>query len=165
GPGLPSVRGARVLLAEDNPINQQIAREILEQAGALVTVADNGRIAIEKLRTGHFDLILMDVQMPEMDGFQATAEIRGDPSFKDFPIIAMTAHAMSGDRDKCLAAGMNDYVTKPIDPAHLILSIARCLGPESTPTPGAPEAGPSELLQKDLSDELPDALEGVNLGA
>src|SRR2546426_3109801 len=77
GLGLPSIRGARVLLAEDNPINQQIAREILEQAGVLVTVADNGRIAIEKLRIGNFDLVLMDVQMPEVDGYQATAEIRG----------------------------------------------------------------------------------------
>src|SRR5206468_11598375 len=94
GLGLPSIRGARVLLAEDNPINQQIAQEILEQAGVLVTVADNGRIAIEKLRTGHFDLVLMDVQMPEMDGYQAAAESRGDPRFKAFPVVAITATAL-----------------------------------------------------------------------
>jgi CheY-like chemotaxis protein/HPt (histidine-containing phosphotransfer) domain-containing protein len=164
--GLPSVRGARVLLAEDNPINQQIAQEILEQAGVLVTLADNGLIAIEKLRASCFDLVLMDVQMPEMDGYQATTEIRGDPRFKDFPIIAMTAHAMSGDRDKCLAAGMSDYVTKPIDPAQLIRSIARCLGRESTP-PGASELGPREVPQQGqtaAADELPDSLEGVNVG-
>jgi signal transduction histidine kinase/CheY-like chemotaxis protein/HPt (histidine-containing phosphotransfer) domain-containing protein len=164
GLGLPSVRGAQVLLAEDNLINQQIAQEILEQAGVLVTVADNGRIAIDKLRSGPFDLVLMDVQMPEMDGYQATATIRSDPRFEDFPIIAMTAHAMSGDRDRCLAAGMNDYVTKPIDPAQLIRTIARCLGRELTPPQGAPEAGPSELPGKVQSVELPDALEGVNVG-
>jgi CheY-like chemotaxis protein/HPt (histidine-containing phosphotransfer) domain-containing protein len=164
GRDLPSVRGAQVLLAEDNLINQQIAQEILEQAGVLVTVADNGRIAIDKLRSGHFDLVLMDVQMPEMDGYQATATIRSDPHFEDFPIIAMTAHAMSGDRDRCLAAGMNDYVTKPIDPALLIRTIARCLGREPTPPQGAPEAGPSELPGKVQSVELPDALEGVNVG-
>jgi two-component system sensor histidine kinase/response regulator len=164
--GLPSVRGARVLLAEDNPINQQIAQEILEQAGVLVTVADNGRSAIEKLHAGNFDLVLMDVQMPEMDGYQATTEMRGDPRFKDFPIIAMTAHAMSGDRDKCLAAGMSDYLTKPIDPAQLILSIARCLSQEPT-TPRALEVRPGELprnAQSAPADELPDALEGVNVG-
>jgi signal transduction histidine kinase/DNA-binding response OmpR family regulator/HPt (histidine-containing phosphotransfer) domain-containing protein len=164
GGDLPSVRGARVLLAEDNPINQQIAQEILEQAGVLVTVADNGRIAIEKLSTGNFDLVLMDVQMPEMDGYQATATIRSDPRFEDFPIIAMTAHAMSGDRDRCLAAGMNDYVTKPIDPSQLIRAIAHCLVREPTPPQGAPEAGPRELPGKVESVELPDALEGVNVG-
>ena len=166
GLGLPSVRGARVLLAEDNPINQQIAREILEQAGALVTVTDNGRLAIEKLRLGHFDLVLMDVQMPEMDGYQATAQIRADPRFKDFPIIAMTAHAMSGDREKCLAAGMSDYVTKPIDPAQLILSIARCLRREPAP-PGGSKDGPSEpprTVRSAAADPLPVALEGVNVG-
>jgi signal transduction histidine kinase/CheY-like chemotaxis protein len=164
GLDLPSVRGAHVLLAEDNPINQQIAQEILEQAGVLVTVADNGRIAIEKLRAGNFDLVLMDVQMPDVDGYQATSEIRGDPRFKDFPIIAMTAHAMSGDRDRCLAAGMSDYVTKPIDPSQLIRTIARCLGREPTPPQGDPAAGPSELPGKVQSVELPDALEGVNVG-
>jgi len=104
--------------------------------------------------------------MPEMDGYQATAEIRGKPRFKDFPIIAMTAHAMSGDRDKCFAAGMSDYVTKPIDPAQLIFSIARCLSREPT-TPGAMEVRTGELprkVQSAVADELPDALEGVNVG-
>jgi len=166
GIGLPSIRGARVLLAEDNPVNQQIAQEILEQAGAQVTVADNGRIAIEKLRSGPFDLVLMDVQMPEMDGYQATVELRSDPRFKNFPVIAITAHAMSGDKEKCLAAGMNDYVTKPIDPAQVIKSIARCLRREPTVSAAAQTGAPAGTAIKSpaaAAEALPESLEGVNV--
>ncbi|NDD30225.1 MAG: response regulator, partial [Proteobacteria bacterium] len=107
------LEGIRVLLVEDNAINQQIAQEVLQAAGARVTVADNGRVAVDMLDHDTFDLALMDVQMPVMDGYQATVAIRSRPGFEEFPIIAMTAHAMTGDREKCLNAGMNDYLTKP----------------------------------------------------
>jgi CheY-like chemotaxis protein/HPt (histidine-containing phosphotransfer) domain-containing protein len=164
-PDLSKISGARLLIAEDNPVNQQIAQEILEQAGAQVTVADNGRIAIEKLRAGQFDVILMDVQMPEMDGYQATAEIRSDSRFKTFPIIAMTAHAMSGDREKCLAAGMNDYVTKPIDPAQVIQTIGRWMNRRTTASTAANSlpAAPERKSAAAASGALPDNLEGVNV--
>ncbi len=112
-----SPSGLRVLLAEDNPINQTLATITLEECGHLVTVANNGREAVQAYQRGGFDVILMDVQMPELDGFEATAEIRKLEAQKDthIPIIAVTAHAMKGDRERCLAAGMDDYITKPID--------------------------------------------------
>ncbi len=106
---------ARVLLAEDNPINQMVAVEILTLAGMHVQTAVNGLEAMEKIKTQDFDVVLMDVQMPQMDGLEATARIRSDLGRKDLPIIAMTAHAMRGDREKCIAAGMDDYISKPID--------------------------------------------------
>jgi PAS domain S-box-containing protein len=116
--------GLRVLLAEDNEINQQIAVELLQDAGATVEVAKNGREAVEKLFSGSeipppYDLVLMDLQMPEMDGYQATRKIRSDPRFTRFPIIAMTAHATLEERQRCLDAGMDDHVAKPIDPSLL----------------------------------------------
>ena len=113
---MASIRGARLLVAEDNEINQQVAREILESAGFVVEIANNGREAVEKVRSSPYDAVLMDIQMPEMDGLQATAELRQDGRFVDLPIIAMTAHAMAGDREQSLKAGMNDHVNKPIDP-------------------------------------------------
>jgi len=106
---------AKVLLVEDNPINQMVAIEILTLAGMTVHTAKNGLEAIEKIKDGAFDVVLMDVQMPEMDGLEATTRIRNDLGNKDLPIIAMTAHAMRGDREKCIAAGMDDYISKPID--------------------------------------------------
>ncbi len=106
---------AKVLLAEDNPVNQMVAVEILTLAGMTVHKAVNGLEAIEKIKTETFDVVLMDVQMPEMDGLEATIRIRRDLGEKTLPIIAMTAHAMRGDREKCIAAGMNDYISKPID--------------------------------------------------
>ena len=106
---------AKVLLVEDNPINQMVAIEILTLAGMTVHTAKNGLEAIEKIKNEAFDVVLMDVQMPEMDGLEATIRIRNDLGNKDLPIIAMTAHAMRGDREKCIAAGMDDYISKPID--------------------------------------------------
>ena len=121
--------GARILLVEDNEINQQIAVELLEGAGATVQVANNGSEAVEKLTQGPqpppFDLVLMDLQMPVMDGYQATARLRAEPSLKSLPIIAMTAHATMEERQRCLAAGMNDHVSKPIDPGMLFETIRR----------------------------------------
>jgi signal transduction histidine kinase/CheY-like chemotaxis protein len=112
------LNGLRVLLAEDNKMNQLLAVEVLTRFGVVTEVADNGRIAIEKCMQHYYDLILMDMQMAEMDGYQATAYIR-DELKKDIPIIAMTAHAMAGEREKCLSLGMNDYISKPFHTAEL----------------------------------------------
>jgi CheY-like chemotaxis protein len=111
-----SESSAHILLAEDNVVNQRVARAILEKAGHSVVVANNGRKALALLKEQPFDLILMDVQMPEMDGFEATAAIREAEkrSGEHISIIAMTAHAMTGDREKCLAAGMDNYISKPV---------------------------------------------------
>ena len=123
------LRGARILLTEDNDINQQIAIELLEGTGATVTVANNGREAVDILSNGPqpppFDVVLMDLQMPEMDGYQATAKLRSDARFAALPIIAMTAHATIEERQRCLASGMNDHISKPIDPSALFETVAR----------------------------------------
>ena len=121
------LRGARVLLVEDNEINQQIANELLTQAGVIVTVASNGREAVEEVATGgkNFDMILMDIQMPEMDGYEATRHIRAGNLGKHIPIIAMTAHALAEERQKALDAGMDDHVSKPVDPDALYQTMAR----------------------------------------
>ncbi len=106
----------RVLLAEDNPVNQALAAALVRRDGHTVAIVDNGRAAVEAAAGGAFDAILMDVQMPEMSGFEATAAIRRSETTtgKRTWIIAMTAHAMQGDRDRCIASGMDDYIAKPI---------------------------------------------------
>jgi CheY-like chemotaxis protein len=105
----------RVLVAEDNPINQRIALKILEKSGFVAEAVGNGRLAVEAVRNGHYDLVLMDVQMPDMDGFEATAAIRRlDSALREIPIIAMTANAMAGDRERCISSGMDDYISKPV---------------------------------------------------
>jgi PAS domain S-box-containing protein len=119
--------GIRVLVAEDNAINQQVARELLEAAGATVTIAPNGTDAVAKATTDPvpFDAVLMDLQMPDMDGFEATRLIRQHAERGNIPIIAMTAHAFEQERQRCVAAGMNDHVTKPVEPAKLVATVAR----------------------------------------
>ncbi len=118
--------GMKVLLAEDNEINQQIAVELLESVGVAVETAGNGRDAVNRVKSGAaYDAVLMDLQMPELDGLSATREIRADARFAGLPIIAMTAHAMVEERDRCFAAGMNDHVTKPIEPEVLYQALAR----------------------------------------
>ena len=126
---IDAIRGAHVLLAEDNKINQQVAEELLGQAGVKVTIANNGKEAVAQLEKEMFDAVLMDVQMPEMDGYEATQTIRKNLEFKDLPIIAMTANVMAGDREKCLEAGMNDHVAKPIDPDKLFASLLQWIPP------------------------------------
>ncbi len=121
---LKSLEGARVLLVEDNEINQQVAMEILAAAGVTVTLAANGQKAVDAVQTNHFDAVLMDLQMPVMDGYTATRIIRQDARFKELPIIAMTAHAMAEDPEKSRHAGMNGHITKPIDTEKLYTVLA-----------------------------------------
>jgi signal transduction histidine kinase/DNA-binding response OmpR family regulator len=114
--------GARVLLAEDNVVNQMLARRLLERMGAIVTIADTGMAAIERLSISSFNVVLMDCQMPELDGYEATRRIRkgaAGEAARTVPIIALTANALSGDRERCIEAGMDDYLVKPIDPQAL----------------------------------------------
>jgi signal transduction histidine kinase/DNA-binding response OmpR family regulator len=148
--------GARILLAEDNDINQQIAIELLESAGAKVTVANNGREAVQILSDGPdsplFDMVLMDLQMPEMDGYQATTKIRTEPRFHTLPIIAMTAHATIEERERCLASGMIDHVSKPIDPAMLFETVGRYYRPAPASSKGERA---SEKSARRIVDGLP----------
>jgi CheY-like chemotaxis protein len=133
-------RHFKILLAEDNLVNQKVATRFLEKRGHTVFVADTGKKALEAWQEQLFNLILMDVQMPEMDGFEATAMIRKQElvqklegsTGKNIPIIAMTAHAMVGDRDRCIAAGMNDYVSKPISAHDLFAAIDRVMDAPQT---------------------------------
>jgi PAS domain S-box-containing protein len=139
-----ALRGVRVLLAEDNPINQEVAVSILAEAGVRVEVAGDGVQAVAAARQGSYDAVLMDMQMPGMDGYQATGVLRQDFTTEQLPIIAMTAHAMQGDREKCLEAGMDDYVTKPIDPKQLFSVLRKWTRPkpaaEASAVPLAPSA-------------------------
>ncbi|TIH15920.1 response regulator [Marinifilum sp. JC120] len=129
--GIPAnVAGSHILLAEDNEINQQVAREILEGADVTVSIANNGQEAVEMVKANTYDAVLMDIQMPLMNGFQAVKNIRSDEKLQSLPIIAMTAHALVGDREKSLLAGMNDHVTKPIDPDQLMEVLANWLPDE-----------------------------------
>ncbi len=122
---LDSIKGARILLAEDNALNQQVAVELLTEAGLVVEVAENGKIALEKVAEDSYDLVLMDMQMPEMDGETATIEIRKDGRFADLPILAMTANVMEADRERTREVGMNDHIGKPVDPEELFEKLAR----------------------------------------
>jgi signal transduction histidine kinase/DNA-binding response OmpR family regulator len=144
----PRFPGLRVLLVEDNDINQQIATELLEGAGASVDLAHHGRQAVDRLLGGgDYHLVLMDLQMPEMDGYQATARIRTEPRLAQLPIIAMTAHATTEERQRCLDAGMNDHVAKPIDPALLFAALGRYYRRCSSPaTPGAAPPADGEAI-------------------
>ncbi len=119
--------GAQVLLAEDNEINQEVAVGLLAAAGVVTEVVGNGRLAVERIQSRHFDLVLMDLQMPVLGGLAATAEIRAMPRFAQLPIVAMTANVMAGDRERCLAAGMNDHLAKPVEPEELQRVLSRWL--------------------------------------
>jgi signal transduction histidine kinase/DNA-binding response OmpR family regulator/HPt (histidine-containing phosphotransfer) domain-containing protein len=146
------LRGARVLLVEDNEMNQELALELLKQAGIEAVVAGNGREALDILaRDAGFDGVLMDCQMPVMDGYTATREIRRNPVFRNLPIIAMTANAMAGDREKVLEAGMNDHIAKPLNVGEMFATIAKWVKPSGMKvSPGgtavpAPEAATADL--------------------
>jgi signal transduction histidine kinase/CheY-like chemotaxis protein len=172
---LRNIRGAQLLLVEDNEINQQVAQEILEGAGLKVTLATDGREAVNAVKETCFDAVLMDVQMPVMDGYTATREIRNLKSeIRNVPVIAMTAHAMAGDEDKSLQAGMNGHVTKPIDPDQLFATLQKWIKPVEERTIAqesltAPEGiqthdTPGEPDQKAPAEEdLPESLPGFDL--
>jgi PAS domain S-box-containing protein len=153
---LASLRGARILLVEDNELNQEVACGLLNTAGFTVDVADNGQIAVQKIQEETYDMVLMDMQMPVMDGITATLEIRKRVPYRHIPIVAMTANAMQVDREKCLAAGMVDFVTKPIVPELLWRTLQRWIRPTgglATTWLGAPtgaDAGSSLALPVDL---------------
>jgi two-component system sensor histidine kinase/response regulator len=161
------LRGARILLTEDNEINQQIAVELLEGTGATVKVANNGREAVEILSNAPqpppFDVVLMDLQMPEMDGYQATAKLRSDARFATLPIIAMTAHATIEERQRCLASGMNDHISKPIDPDNLFETVGRFYKPAQAAATGSETPGGLRKTADPLlpSMELP-AMSGLD---
>jgi PAS domain S-box-containing protein len=170
---LKQVQGAHVLLAEDNEINQQVAKEILEGAGFKVSLANNGQEAIDAIHKNEYDAVLMDVQMPVMDGHTATGKIREweaevlSPQSSALPIIAMTAHAMAGDADKSIAAGMNDHVTKPIDPDQLFGTLQKWIQPrkkrdKAKQTEVSAAAKATDVSEPD-TDKFPSALPGFDL--
>jgi two-component system sensor histidine kinase/response regulator len=194
---LQNIRGARILLVEDNEINQQVAKEILESAGLKVTLANNGQEAVDAVQRDNFDAVLMDVQMPVMDGYTATRKIRqwelearsskhkgkvsaeysdtsgqqpAASSQQPIPIIAMTAHAMAGDEEKSLAAGMNGHVTKPIDPDQLFAALQKWIKPadrhastRQAQDSDVKEAAAEKKLQSHAAQKLPDFLPGFDL--
>jgi CheY-like chemotaxis protein len=197
---LALIKGAKILLVEDNEINQQVAKEILEGADLIVSLADDGQQAVNMVKENHYDVILMDIQMPVMDGYTATKAIRKwesglrraqpsrmrnkigkdsdlkskirDPKSKieGLPIIAMTAHAMAGDEEKSLKAGMNGHVTKPIDPEQLFSTLQKWIQPtdKRALTQKAEVSAEKEAVTKAPPDaraalELPDTLPGFDL--
>ncbi|MGB4497181.1 MAG: PAS domain S-box protein, partial [Methylococcaceae bacterium] len=127
---LSAIVGAQILVVEDNDMNQEIAKELLESEGFEVDIAENGQIAIDKIHQKNYDIVLMDMQMPVMDGVSATIEIRKLSQFDNLPIVAMTANAMLQDREKCLEVGMNDHVAKPIDPDDLFRALLKWIKPK-----------------------------------
>jgi two-component system sensor histidine kinase/response regulator len=153
-----AIRGARVLLVDDVELNRLVAQAFLHQAGVHVDVAVHGRDALQKIAANDYALVLMDIQMPEMDGLAATREIRRDPHYRDLPIVAMTAHAMSGDRERSLEAGMNDHLTKPIDPEALFAALLRWIKPKAASGGGA---GDFDALLRDDDTEIP-PLDGID---
>jgi two-component system sensor histidine kinase/response regulator len=167
---LADIMGARLLLVEDNILNQQVAEEILKAAGFVVETADNGQIAVERIQNVAYDAVLMDVQMPVMDGYTATREIRNLQSeTRNVPIIAMTAHAMAGDEDKSLQAGMNGHVTKPIDPDQLFATLQKWIQPSEKRAQVQQSEVPVERIEAGKvvpeEDELPASLPGFDLSA
>lgn len=153
-PDLSVLTGARVLLVEDNALNREVAIEFLAEAPVTVDLAGDGQEAIDAVRAQHYDLVLMDVQMPLMDGLTATRRIRELPGFEKLPIIAMTAHAMAGDREASLAAGMNDHLTKPIDQAHLLRTLVHWIDIDAI----EPPAEGADLSNRNAHDRSEPAL-------
>jgi len=156
------LHGRHVLVAEDNTINQQVARELLEGEGVTVTMTDNGKQAVQAVKEnrGAFDLVLMDIQMPVMDGYEATANIRNEYDKNQLPILAMTAHAMANEKERSLSYGLNDHITKPIDPYVLFAASAKW-----SPSPSKKTGGQNLSIFPDKSDFnlLPDSLPPFDL--
>lgn len=161
------LRGMRILVAEDNPTNQEIAKAILEGAGIVVEIANNGKEAVEAVQRSRFDAVLMDIQMPEMDGYEATGIIRMDHAFKSLPIIAVTAHAMKGDDERCLEAGMDAYIAKPINQDRLFQIIWKTI--KSQKELSDDKEAETVVLEEAVNtpviatEDLPAKLPGINI--
>ncbi|MDO8464389.1 MAG: response regulator, partial [Gallionella sp.] len=155
---LSSIKGAHILLVEDNELNQEVATELLRDVGFVVDLAENGQIALDKIRATDYDIVLMDMQMPVMDGLAATREIRKEERFKDLPVVAMTANAMQGDRDRCMGAGMNDHVAKPIEPEDLWKALLKWIKPQHAMAVTA-KVNPPVLPDVDL----PSGIDGLDM--
>jgi PAS domain S-box-containing protein len=154
---LGTIKGARILLVEDNELNQEVATELLREAGFSVDLAENGKIAVRKVQEANYDLVLMDMQMPVMDGVTATREIRKLPGLAKLPIVAMTANAMAGDRRRCLNAGMNDHVSKPVEPDDLWKALLKWIKAQPETDEPAPKAGRPET-----AGEIPAGIAGLD---
>ena len=159
------LHGARILVAEDNEINQEVILQLLEATGARVTLAENGLEALEMVRANAYDLVLMDVQMPVMDGLEATRAIRAEPEHRELPILAMTANAFESDRRQCIEAGMNDHLAKPIEPEQLTETLGRWLPLQAQQAEDAPRSPcdetdddttvPGTLVDRQTLDSIP----------
>ncbi len=165
------INGAKVLLVEDNALNQEVATEILKSAGAIVNIASNGMQAVDAVSSSYYDIVLMDLQMPVMGGYEATSLIRINQKYKNLPIIAMTAHAMQGAKEECLAAGMNDYVSKPIEPDQLFSVIKKWIKPAIAGGNTQQIKNTSEIVNmtNEIADEnntdieLPESIPGIDI--
>ena len=155
---LATIKGAHILLVDDNDLNQEVATELLRDSGFVVDLAGNGQVALDKVRAANYDIVLMDMQMPVMDGVTATLEIRKEERFKDLPVVAMTANAMQGDRDRCLAAGMNDHVAKPIEPEDLWKALLKWVKPRHST---AAEVKPQ--IKAGQYADLPSGIDGLDI--
>jgi two-component system sensor histidine kinase/response regulator len=168
---LASIAGARVLLVEDNELNQQVASELLGYAGFIVEIAENGQEAVDKVQsqTQPYDIVLMDIQMPVMDGITATRLLRSQPQYADLPILALTANALQSDHEKCLAAGMNAHLSKPIEPDELWRALRRWVRPRTGPwTLPAFRTEPvidAAQAKQPPDDILPQAIAGLDMEA
>lgn len=157
------LEGSEILLVEDNPINQLVAEEILQAVGIIVDIASTGKQAVEAVERKRYDAVLMDVQMPEMDGFEATRIIRLNDALADLPIIAMTAHAMKGDRERCFEAGMDDYVTKPIDTGQLFSVLVKWIDLDKKASEHSPALPPAVETADRVDAGLPGDLPGIDV--
>ncbi len=152
-----TLKDVLILLVEDNRINQQVAQEMMESEGLIVKIANNGKEAIAMISKTNFEAVLMDIQMPEMDGYEATRIIRENPQYRELPIIAMTAHAMSGVRKKCIAVGMTDYISKPIDVKRLFSTLEKWIVPK------VHELTPIKQETNEYDKVLPDVLPNIDM--
>jgi len=159
---LRPIQGAHILLVEDNLINQQVASEFLEQAKFIVDIANDGQEALDKLSQDSYDCVLMDIQMPVMDGYTATREIRKQNKYKDLPVLAMTANDMVEDKVQAQEAGMNDHITKPINPQELFSILLKWIEPGERELLDVVER---ETTPEDDTDTLPDQLFGIDIDA
>jgi len=160
GAGLAVISGARVLLVDDNEMSLDVETELLNALGLEVELATDGAMALDKLQRGSYDIVLMDMQMPVMDGLAATRAIRRLPALSTLPIVAMTANVMAGDRERCLDAGMNDYIAKPIDPDRLMARLQQWVRPRQ---PGRPAVGAGAAVGATPSAGFLDGVAGLDV--